>query len=73
MVTSNQQDECKQHKIITTNKRLWDFILFGFLVDYRIWQNKYMRWMKTVIDGKQGIDKRVITKPIVTTIALMTT
>ena len=36
--------------------------LYGFSVDYRIWQNKYMRWMKTVTDGKQRIDKWVITK-----------
>ena len=72
MVTSKQQDECKQHKMISTNKRLWDF-LYGFLVDYRIWQNKNMRWMKTITDGKQRIDKWVITKPTVTTIALITT
>ena len=36
--------------------------LYGFLVDYMIWQNKYMRWMKIVTDGKQRIDKWVITK-----------
>ena len=28
--------------------------LYCFSVDYRIWQNKYMRWMKIVIDGKEG-------------------
>ena len=48
-------------------------LLYGFSVDYRIWQNKYMRWMKIVIDGKEGADKWVITKPTMTTIALITT
>ena len=36
--------------------------MYVFSVDYRIWQNKYMRRMKIVTDGKQMIDKWVITK-----------
>jgi hypothetical protein len=54
-------------------QRVIGFFLCGFLADYRIWENKYIWWMKTVKDGNKRIDMWMIRKPTVTTIALITT